>query len=70
MPIKHCALDPQLTWLILDFIDEFLPIITEIVNFSLTLGEMPKDFQHALAKPLLKKAGLEQTLKNYKAVSN
>ena len=70
MPVKHCALDPLPTWLLLDCIDEFLPIITEIVNLSLTLGEMPKDLKHALVRPLLKKAGLEQTMKNYRPVSN
>ena len=34
MPVKHCALDPLPTWLLLDCINEFKPIITQIVNIS------------------------------------
>ena len=38
MPVKHCNLDPLPTWLMLECLDEFLPIITRIVNLSLKLG--------------------------------
>ena len=50
----------------LEYLDEFLPIITRIVNLSLKLGEMPTELKHALVKPLLKKIGLELTKKNYR----
>ena len=70
MPVKHCRLDPLPTWLLLECIDEFLPIMTNIVNLSLKLGVMPTDLKHALVKPLLKKHGLDQVEKNYRPVSN
>ena len=70
MPTKHCTLDPLPTWLAKDCIDEIIPIITEIINASLKLGIMPNDLKHALVKPLLKKCGLELTMKNYRPVSN
>ena len=51
-------------------IDEILPLITEIINTSLELGEMPSELKHAIIKPLLKKAGLALEEKNYRPVSN
>jgi hypothetical protein len=66
----YCALDPLPTWLLKDCIDEILPIITEIINLSLILGEMPADLKHAIIKPLLKKLNLELIWKNYRPVSN
>ena len=70
MPVKHCKLDPLPTWLILHCIDEFLPIISKIVNISLTTGEMLHELKHALVRPLLKKAGLDLIKKSYRPVSN
>ena len=70
MPVKHCQLDPLPTWLLLECIDEFVPVITKIVNISLTHGEMPQELKHALVKPLLKKTGLDLIKKNYRPVSN
>jgi hypothetical protein len=67
---KHCKLDPMPFWLMKECLDEFIPIITEIINTSLKLGEMPDIFKHALIKPTLKKAGLELVMKNYRPVSN
>ena len=70
MPVKHCQLDPLPTWLLIECLDEFLPIITKIVNLSLTQGEMPLELKHALVKPLLKKPSLDHIKKNYRPVSN
>ena len=70
MPVKHCALDPLPTWLLLKCIDKILPLITEIINLSLKNGTMPSTLKHALVKPLLKKASLEPIKKNYRPVSN
>ncbi len=40
-PNKFCELDPMPTWMIQDCIDEVLPLLTKILNLSLSLGEMP-----------------------------
>ena len=70
MPPKHSKLDPVPTWIVKECIDEYLPIITEIINTSLTLGIMPRQLKHAIIKPLLKKQGLDTIMKNYRPVSN
>ena len=70
MATKHSKLDPLPTWMVKECIEEFLPIITEIINVSLKLGIMPGGLKHAIIKPLLKKKGLELNLKNYRPVSN
>ena len=70
MPNKQCKLDPIPFWLVKDCIDQFLPLITEIINTSLKLGEMPEVLKHAQIKPLLKKLNLELLYKNYRPVSN
>ena len=70
MPNKHCRLDPLPTWLTKECTEEFLPITTEIINASLTIGTMPNELKHAIVKPLLKKIGLELIKKHYRPVSN
>ena len=67
---KHSELDPLPTWLVKECLDVLLPIITKIVNTSLKLGIMPVSYKHAIIKPLLKKTGLEPSLKNYRPISN
>ena len=48
-----------------------LPVITQIINVSLSSGEFPRSFSHALIKPLLKKPNADcEILKNYRPVSN
>ena len=69
-PNKFCELDPMPTWMIRDCIEEVLPLLTKIINLSLTLGEMPKDLKLAIIKPLLKKLGLDLVKQNYRPVSN
>ncbi len=58
-PNKFCEFDTLLTWIIRDCIEEVLPLLTKIVNLSLTYGEMPDDLKLAIIKPLLKKLGLD-----------
>ena len=70
MAPKHSELDPVPTWMVKECLDEFLPLITEIVNKSLARGEMPTSLKHAIIKPFLKKTGLNLELKNYRPVSN
>ena len=67
---KYCNLDPLPFWLMKECIDQFLPLVTDIINTSLRIGIMPKPLKHALIKPLLKKLGLELAKKNYRPVSN
>ena len=70
-PNKSCELDPIPTWLLKSSIDELLPIITDIMNASITSGYVPKSFKSALVRHLLKKPGLDpNVLKNYRPVSN
>ncbi len=67
---KHCELDPIPTWLLKECIDDLLPLITQIINLSLHLGDMPLSLKKAIINPLLKKLDLELIKKNYRPVSN
>jgi hypothetical protein len=68
---KSCSLDPLPTSLIKAHGDCLVPIITCIINLSLSTGVVPDRFKQALVTPLLKKAGMDQNvLKNYRPVSN
>ncbi len=67
---KHCELDPLPTWLLKECMVDLLPLITQIINLSLQLGDMPTSFKKAIINPLLKKLGLELIKKNYRPVSN
>ena len=59
MPKKSCDLDPIPTSVLYDCLDEIIPIVTSIMNKSLSSGIVPHCFKHALVKPLLKKASLD-----------
>ena len=68
---SSCKLDPVPTSLIRSVLPALLPVITMIVNTSLSTGSFPSDLKSALVKPLLKKASLDCELyKNYRPVSN
>ncbi len=68
---KQCSLDPLPTKLLKACIDPLLPIITQIINASLTSGEFPQVYKSALVTPLLKKTTLDpDILKHYRPVSN
>ena len=70
-PPKHCSLDPIPTVLLKKSLDQFLPIITRIINASMSEQSMPSSLKNAFVKPLLKKPSLDQNqLKNYRPVSN
>ena len=71
MPQKSCDLDPIPISVLSDCLDEIIPIVTSIMNKSLSSGIVPDCFKHALVKPLLKKASLDPNcLKHYRPVSN
>ena len=70
-PTKSSQLDPIPTWLLKSCVDELLPIITTVVNLSLTNGDMPKNLKEAIILPLLKKLLLDpEVFKNFLPVSN
>ena len=66
-----CSLDPIPTKLLTDHFLPELPVITDIVNASLSSGEFPDTLKTALVKPLLKKLSLDYNIfKNFRPVSN
>ena len=70
-PNKACELHPIPTWLLKCCLTELLPLITTLVNKSLTTGLFLENFKIALIKPHLKKQTLDpDLLKNYRPVSN
>ena len=66
---KSCTLDPIPTSLLKDHLDEFIPILTDIINTSLQSGTFPDDLKNAAVRPLLKKANLPLDDNNYRPVS-
>ena len=62
---KSCKLDPIPTSLTKQYLDALVPVVTKIINTSLTTGIVPDCFKSAIVKPLLKKPGLDvNDLKN------
>ena len=55
---KQCPLDPISTFLLKLCFNELGPIITNLVNLSLSEGIFPSSFTQALVQPLLKKPSL------------
>ena len=70
-PSKSCDLDPLPTSLLKENMSSILPLITEIVNDSLSSGHVPEEFKVAHVTPLLKNTSPDKNvLKNYRPVSN
>jgi len=72
-PCKSCPLDPLPTNLLKEngILQLLAPIITSIINHSLSLSYVPEDFKSALVRPTLKKEDAITTeLSNYRPVSN
>ena len=68
---KSCSMDPIPTSLLKECLTSLLPIITKIVNLSMSQGIVPADLKKALLVPLLKKNGLDiEILKHFRPVSN
>ena len=65
-----CPLDPAPTSLVVSCLDVLLPVITRIINCSLTSGEFPDCWKEALVSPLLKKSGVLSEFTNLRPVSN
>ena len=71
VPSSSCEQDPIPTSLIKEFVDDFAPYLTKVVNLSLSNRIFPSCLQHAIVKPLLKKSNLEkQQLKNYRSIAS
>ena len=71
MPKNSCNLDPLPSSVLCDCLDEIIPIVTSIMNKSLSSGIVPQSFKHALFKLLLKKVSLDPNcLKHYRPVSS
>ena len=68
---KSCAQDPIPTSLLKECLSSLLPIITKLVNLSMSQGIVPSELKKALILPLLKKSGLDiEILKHFRPVSN
>ena len=65
-PSRYSELDPIPTYLLKDCLDHLLPLITAIINGSLSESKFPLSFKKAIVRPLLKKPSLDKEgLKNY-----
>jgi hypothetical protein len=68
---KSCELDPFPTWFLTEILPDMIPVLTRIINLSLTSGEVPDSMKIALVRPLLKKISLaREVYKNFRPVSN
>ena len=69
--VKTCDLDPLPSILIRECLDTLLPVITRIVNLSLTTGNVPHHFKDAMVRPKLKKDSLDhQLFSHFRPISN
>lgn len=67
---KTCILDPMLTSMFVVCLEELLPLITCILNSSLSLGHFPSKWKEALVDPRLKKSVKDILFSNLRPVSN
>ena len=68
---KSCALDPIPTWLLKQCLDQVAPVLTVIVNTSLSCADFTPELKRAFVTPLIKKLILDcEIFKNYRPVSN
>ena len=64
---KTCSVDPLPAFVIKNYVDLLSPMITNIVNQSLTKGEFPSLLKLSHVRPRLKKDNLDkEILKNYR----
>ena len=68
---KSCCLDPVPTQIVKQCLDILLPIITQIINLSLSSSTVPTPFKITAVTQLLKKSNLiADILKNLRPISN
>jgi hypothetical protein len=64
-PCKSSALDPLPTWLLKDCLPAFAAMLTDVINLSLSSGQVSRTLKEAIVSPLLKKPVLDaEQLKN------
>ena len=70
-PNKQSELDPLPTWLIKIYVDDLVPVITRIMNLSLSESIFPCSFKQSIVKPILKKHNLDSNCPdNYRPITN
>ena len=70
-PNKQCALDPLPTWVVKACSAGMSAIIAKLVNASLNSATFPSSMKHAVVRPIVKKASLDQSLlTSYCPISN
>ena len=67
---KSCELDHFPSKHLVRHSLEVAPIITQIVNASLTHGKFTSELKNTLVHPLLKKPGIDCIFRNYRPISN
>ena len=67
---KSCVLGPFPTNVVCDSLDVLLPVITSIVNASLSTGYFPDNWKEAIISPLFKKGAIDFAYKSLRPVSN
>ncbi|XP_076841983.1 uncharacterized protein LOC143486075 [Brachyhypopomus gauderio] len=71
MKSSSSPLDPMPSQLVKDCFTPLAPLITDIINSSLTSGTVPSPLKLAAITPLLKKPGIgPEDLNNYRPISN
>ena len=53
-PCKSSSIDPIPTWLIKSCLEILVPIITMVINLSVSAGEVPENLKEAILIPLIK----------------
>lgn len=67
--MQSCGLDPMPTRLVVQSLEQLLPLIAKMVNSSLLFGHFPKNWKEALVDPRYKKAGIND-FNNLRPVCN
>ena len=70
MPTKSCKLDVLPTKVLKGIVTPMLPLLTKIINLSLTEGQFVEEWKVAIIHPLLKRPGLDLICRKYRPVSN
>ena len=71
MPNKQCELDPCPMWLLKSLEAIVIPVITDIVNTSLSSATLPNSLKTAIVRPSLKEPALDSNEHNsFRPVSN
>ncbi len=62
---KSCILDPIPTWILRQWLNVLLPVITQIINLTLSTSVTPNNLKHTILIPLLKKSLLDPEILNH-----